>query len=170
MQTEIQNAMPTRATTEKKASNIFAVWRSKSVTGARNIASQFNGYIVCCSLAVLAFGCVAMPRQSHDIDIARAAIHEVESLPSALEVAGMEINAAHTALLEAEKLANKRAPSEEINSAATLAKRHAEIAQQQIALEEAKRTIESSEQERQVNLSQTTESQADETKIGDDRS
>jgi|SRR5882724_11301346 len=109
---------------------------------------QSNGYIVACSLAVLAFACVATPRQTRELEAARVSIRHVESLPLADEVARGELEEARSALQYAESLAKQRGPTEDIEDAAILANRHATIAEQQIALEQAKRNIDLIEKER----------------------
>src|SRR5215471_12541974 len=103
------------------------------------IVSRFNGYVVCCSLAVLALACVTTPRESQSIESARQAIAHVESMPLAGEVASQEIESARAALANAETLNKKRRSGAEVDNAVYLAKRHADIAEQQIVLAEAQR-------------------------------
>src|SRR5215831_1869601 len=122
--------------------------------------SRFNGYIVCCSLAVLAFACVTAPRQTEDIEAARQAIARVESMPLAGEAAAQEIESAHAALVRAETMTKSRRSASEIANAAYLAKRHADIAEQQIALAQAQRTIDSADRDRQAILLQAREREA----------
>jgi hypothetical protein len=93
--------------------------------------------------------CVAAPKQSDSIADARLAIRAAENMPLAGEVAAQEIDAAHTALREAETLANKHRPARDISNAAYIAKRHAEIAEQQITIAQAKKTVEAADHERQ---------------------
>jgi len=81
---------------------------------------------------------------------ARAAIRQVEMMPLAREVAAEELHEARAALSYAELSAGKHDSAGEISNAILLAKRHAEIAAQQIALEQAKRTVESAEREWQA--------------------
>jgi outer membrane protein OmpA-like peptidoglycan-associated protein len=121
------------------------------------IVSRFNGYVVCCSLTVLALACVTTPRESESVESARQAIAHVESMPLAGEVASQEIESARAALTNAEALSKKRRSGGEIDNAVYLAKRHADIAEQQIVLAEAQRTIDAADRERQQILLQARE-------------
>ena len=114
-----------------------------------------NGYIVSLSLAVLAFACVATPRQAQELDAARIAIQRVEAMNSAEIIAGAELNAARASLYNAESIVGVRGAAHEVSVAARLAKRHADLAGQQIALAAAKEELERAEAERQAAINAT---------------
>jgi outer membrane protein OmpA-like peptidoglycan-associated protein len=126
----------------------------------RSIGEKFSGYAVLGSLAVLVFSCASAPEQIDSIAEARAAVERVERMPLAGEVAAQEIDAAHASLREAETLARKNKSSKDIGNAAYMAKRHAEIAEQQIGVAQAKRTVEQAEKERQAVLLAAREEEA----------
>src|SRR5262245_11995345 len=126
----------------------------------RFIGTPFSGYAVLGSLAVLVFSCASAPKHNDSIAEARAAIERVESMPLAGEVAAQEVDAAHASLREAENLARKNKSGKDIENAAYMAKRHADIAEQQIAVAQAKKTVEAAEKERQRVLLAAREEEA----------
>jgi len=114
-----------------------------------NVMTRFTGFTICGSLAILMLSCASTPKQPDSIAEARAAIAEVERMPMAGEVAAKEIEEAHTALREAERRAEKRKSANDISTAAYLAKRHADIAAEQISIAQSKKQVADAERERQ---------------------
>ena len=94
-----------------------------------------------------------------DVAIARTAVQQVESSPDAGKYAAAEIAAAHEALLEADKLA-KQGKSKKATEAAYVAKRHADIASEQIARGQAEQKATEAEAERQKAVLQAREQEA----------
>lgn len=94
-------------------------------------------------------GCATAPKRDDNLESARSVVTQVESAPLAGEVAADEVEQAHLALRKADDLASKHAANNEIDHQAYLARRHAEIAQQQIAIAQAKKTVAEGESQRQ---------------------
>ena len=112
--------------------------------------SRFNTYAVGGFLAIAMLACSSTPKRVESIENARASIQQVESMPLAGEVAVKELDAAHESLRVAEGLADKHKSESEINNAAYLATRHAQIAKEQVTAAEAKKAQEKAESERQA--------------------
>lgn len=121
---------------------------------------RFNTYLISGMLALGIVGCASHPRELQSIEDARATIQRVETSPLAGEVAAKEIEAAHSALREAENLQRKHRSTQEVSNAAYIAKRHAQIAQEQIMAAASKRSAEQATQERQAILLDAREREA----------
>jgi outer membrane protein OmpA-like peptidoglycan-associated protein len=98
---------------------------------------------------VMIAGCTSTPPTISTLETARATVARVEHHEMAGEVAGDEIELAHAALREADKLVEDGASREEIDHAAYMAQKHAEIAEQQVARAEAQAVVANSESERE---------------------
>ncbi|HTE39245.1 MAG TPA: DUF4398 domain-containing protein, partial [Steroidobacteraceae bacterium] len=122
--------------------------------------NSFTRYLLCTALAVVAVACASTPKRIAVIEDARATLQQVESMPMAGQVAAQELDTARAALRNAEELAADRAKPDAINNAAYLSKRHSQIAQQQIAAAQAKKSIETAERERQAVLLEAREREA----------
>jgi outer membrane protein OmpA-like peptidoglycan-associated protein len=109
--------------------------------------------------AILA-ACASQPQRSNEIEEARVTVQNVESSPDAGKYAAAEVSAAHEALREAEQLAAKHKSRKEISEAAYLAKRHADIATEQIAKGQAEEKTAAAEKQRQQVILQAREQEA----------
>ncbi|MEO8306666.1 MAG: OmpA family protein [Pseudomonadota bacterium] len=92
--------------------------------------------------------------------MARTAVQQVESSPDAGKYAAAEVTAAHEALNEADRLVEKKKPLKEIDQAAYLAKRHADVATEQIARGQAEQQTKEAEAARQKVVLQAREQEA----------
>lgn len=112
------------------------------------------------AVAVALAACSAQPARYDELEQARSAVQQVESSPDAGKYAAAEVSAAHDALREADRLADRKKSAGDVRQAAYLAQRHADIAAEQIArgLAEAKTTA--AEAERQRVLLQAREQEA----------
>ncbi len=115
---------------------------------------------VASAVAVIMAACASQPQQISEVEEARLAVQNVESSPDAGKYAAAEVTAAHEALRDAEQLVDKRKSRMEINQAAYLAKRHADIAAEQIAKGQAEEKTAAAEHERQQVLLQAREQEA----------
>jgi len=109
-----------------------------------------GNYLLCSALALGLMACASAPKRNAALEEARAAIQQVEQHPLAGEVALKEVDAARVALRDAETLEKARKPASEVNNAAYLAKRSADTALEQIKIAEAKKSQEGAESERQA--------------------
>jgi OmpA-OmpF porin, OOP family len=109
------------------------------------------------AFAMLAFS--AQAAKDDEVALARTAVQQVEASPDAGKYAAAEVTAAHEALLEAEKLA-KQGKSKKAAEAAYVAKRHADIASEQIARGQAEQKAVEAEAERQKVVLQAREQEA----------
>ncbi|MGC3981736.1 MAG: OmpA family protein [Steroidobacteraceae bacterium] len=100
------------------------------------------------STALIVAACSSTPTRVDTVEAARSAISRVENQPRAGEVAAAEVEQAHNDLRNAEALAKKGAARAEIDHAAYLAQRHAEIAQEQIARAESRKIVADAQTER----------------------
>jgi outer membrane protein OmpA-like peptidoglycan-associated protein len=114
------------------------------------VTHSLKHYLVGVAVAVGLMACASTPKQNAAIEQARATIQQAERHPLAGEVALKEIDAARAALRDAESLYSDKKPEKEVNNAAYLAKRSADTALEQIRLAEAKKSQESAEAERQA--------------------
>lgn len=115
---------------------------------------------VASAVAVVMAACASQPQRSNEVEEARLAVQNVESSPDAGKYAAAEVTAAHEALREAEQLADKHKSRKQISEAAYLAKRHADIATEQIAKGQAEEKTAAAEQQRQRVLLQAREQEA----------
>jgi OmpA-OmpF porin, OOP family len=99
-------------------------------------------------IVVLA-ACSSNPDTIDSIATARSAIAQVENLPNAGVVAAEEVDQARIALRNAESLAEKGGARSEIDHAAYLAKRHADIAQEQVKRAESRKIVADADAERE---------------------
>jgi outer membrane protein OmpA-like peptidoglycan-associated protein len=112
------------------------------------------------AVALAMAACATQPPRHDELERARTAVQQVESAPDAGKYAAAEVSAAHTALLEADRLAGKRKPEADIRQAAYLAQRHADIAAEQIARGQAEAKTAAAAAERQKVLLQAREQEA----------
>jgi len=112
------------------------------------------------SIAGLLAACSSAPTRVAALEEARATVQQAESAPNAGEVAAQEVEAAHTALRDADALASRHASNNDITHAAYLAQRHAQIALQQIAAAQSKQIVNNAEAERQRALLEAREREA----------
>jgi outer membrane protein OmpA-like peptidoglycan-associated protein len=123
---------------------------------------KISNYNLAVALAVTAIlvGCSSQPAQIDSLATARSAVQQVESSPDAGKYAAAEVTAAHEALKEAERLVEKKKPKSDIEQAAYLAKRHADVATEQIARGQAEQKTAEAEAARQKVVSQAREQEA----------
>lgn len=112
------------------------------------------------AVAVVLAACASQPTQNNDLEAARTAVQQVESSPDAGKYAAAEVSAAHEALLEADQLLAKKKSAKDIQQAAYVAKRHADIAAEQITKGQAEEKTAAAESERQKVLLQAREQEA----------
>lgn len=104
-------------------------------------------------------GC-ATTQNLNELDDARAEVQRVESNPLAGEYAPKEVELAHNLLLEAERLAKEGKSPDDIRQNAYLAKRHAQIATEQIGVAQARDEIRKAEGERERIVSEARANEA----------
>jgi outer membrane protein OmpA-like peptidoglycan-associated protein len=112
------------------------------------------------AVAAALLGCSSAPPSNDNLAMARSAVQQVESSPDAGKYAAAEVTAAHDALLEADRLAEKKKPMKDIDQAAYLAKRHADVATEQIARGQSEQKTSEAEAERQRVVLQAREQEA----------
>jgi outer membrane protein OmpA-like peptidoglycan-associated protein len=101
------------------------------------------------SIALAGFAaCTSTPPRIASLEEARQRVQQVEAMPHAGEVAAAEIDGAHQALREADTLVKEHGKLQEINNAAYLANRHAQVAEQLINEANAKQATTDSATER----------------------
>lgn len=122
--------------------------------------SRVHGLLIFGSVAFVVYACATAPVQDENIAAARDAIQRVESLPTASDAAAQELQAAHAALANAESLAAHRRSANAVANATYLAKRHADIAAEQITVAQAQRALETAERDRQAILSEARQRDA----------
>lgn len=115
---------------------------------------------VAAAVSMILAACASQPKPNNDLEAARTAVQQVESSPDAGKYAAAEVSAAHEALLEADRLAQKKKSSKDIQQAAYVARRHADIAAEQIAKGQAEEKTAAAEAERQKVLLQAREQEA----------
>lgn len=120
------------------------------------ISNKAALYAACAVAAGSLAGCASTPKSIDELDDARAEVQRVESNPRAGEFAAQETERAHNQLLEAEKVMKDGKSLDEVRQSAYLAKRHAQIATEQIAVGEAKETIRKGEAERDQVVAQAS--------------
>ena len=117
-------------------------------------------FAVAAAVAIALGACSSAPVKNDDLEMARIAVQQVESSPDAGKYAAAEVTAAHEALLEADRLVEKDKPKKDIQQAAYLAKRHADIASEQIAKGQSEAKTAQAEAERQRVVLQARETEA----------
>jgi len=100
------------------------------------------------AVAAVLVGCASTPKNVAELDTARASVKQVEADPLAGQVASQEVARAHDSLRAADR-AMENKDIEEVKQQAYLAQRHADIATQQIAGEQARQTVAHAEEQRQ---------------------
>jgi len=115
---------------------------------------------VASAVAIVMAACSSTPPPNNDLANARVAVQQVESSPDAGKYAAAEVAAAHKALLEADRLAEKKKSAKDIQQQAYMAQRHADIATQQIAKGQAEEKTAAAEAERQKVVLQAREQEA----------
>lgn len=113
-----------------------------------NIKQSVGALLVGATFLVLA-ACSTTPTRVEELEQARATVQQVEATPGAGEAAAQEVEQAHSALRRADELAARRASTQDIEHAAYLANRHAQIALQQIATAQSKDIVAKGETERE---------------------
>lgn len=119
-----------------------------------------TGLVLASAVAVVLTACSTTPARIDELELARTAVQQVESSPDAGKYAADEVTAAHNALREADRLAAEKEPLSDIRQAAYLAKRHADIAAEQITRGQAEEQTAAAEGERQRVLLQAREQEA----------
>lgn len=119
-----------------------------------------TGLTLTAAIALALGACSSTPSRIAELEMARAAVQQVESTPDAGKYAADEVTAAHEALREADRLVAERESMDEIRHAAYLAKRHADIAAEQISRSKAEEQTAMAEAERQRVLLQAREQEA----------
>jgi outer membrane protein OmpA-like peptidoglycan-associated protein len=115
---------------------------------------------VAVAVAMAVAACSSPPARIDDVEAARTAVQRVESLPDAGKYAAAEISAAHQALTDADQLVEKKKPRKDIQQAAYVAQRHADIASEQIQRGQAEEKTAAAEGDRQKVLLQAREQEA----------
>jgi outer membrane protein OmpA-like peptidoglycan-associated protein len=115
---------------------------------------------VASAVAIVMAACASQPQRINEVEEARIAVQDVESSPDAGKYAAAEVSAAHEALRDAEQLADKHKSRKDISQAAYLAKRHADIAAEQIAKGQAEEKTAAAEAERARVILQAREQEA----------
>jgi len=105
-------------------------------------------------------GCASAPKQVDELEAARTVVQQVESVPEAGKYAANEVTAAHDALRNAEELQRKGKSHKEVAAAAYIARRHADIAAEQIARGQAEQKTSQAEADRQRVVLQAREQEA----------
>ena len=116
--------------------------------------------LVATAVAAVLAACSSEPPRNDTLDAARVAVQQVEASPDAGKYAAAEVTAAHEALQEADQLVAKKKSKTDIEQAAYLAKRHADVATEQIARGQAEAKTAQAESERQKVVSQARETEA----------
>lgn len=115
---------------------------------------------VAAAVTLILTACSSAPVRNDELENARSAVTQVESSPDAGKYAAAEVTAAHDALREADELVKKDKPAKDIRQAAYIAKRHADVAAEQIARGQAELKTAEGEAERQRVLLQAREQEA----------
>jgi outer membrane protein OmpA-like peptidoglycan-associated protein len=115
---------------------------------------------VASAVAIVMAACASQPQRINEVEEARIAVQDVESSPDAGRYAAAEIAAAHDALRNADQLASKHKSQKDISQAAYIAKRHADIAVEQIAKGQAEEKTANAERDRAQVLLQAREQEA----------
>lgn len=121
--------------------------------------SNLNLAVALAVTAVLV-GCSSEPVRIDSLETARTAVQQVESSPDAGKYAAAEVTAAHEALQEADRLVEKKKPKADVEQAAYLAKRHADVATEQISRGQAEQKTAEAEAARQKVVLQAREQEA----------
>jgi outer membrane protein OmpA-like peptidoglycan-associated protein len=115
---------------------------------------------VAAAVAIALGACSSQPTRNDDLENARVAVQSVETAPDAGKYAAAEVQAAHEALIEADRLAAKNKSGKDVQQAAYVAKRHADIASELIAKGQAEEKTAAAEAERQKVILQAREQEA----------
>jgi outer membrane protein OmpA-like peptidoglycan-associated protein len=115
---------------------------------------------VAAAVAMALGACSSQPTRNDDLENARVAVQSVETAPDAGKYAAAEVQAAHEALIEADRLAAKNKSGKDVQQAAYVAKRHADIASELIAKGQAEEKTAAAEAERQKVILQAREQEA----------
>jgi outer membrane protein OmpA-like peptidoglycan-associated protein len=115
---------------------------------------------VAAAVSAILMACSSQPARIDTLETARSAVQQVESSPDAGKYAAAEVTAAHEALQEADQLVAKKKPRTEIEQAAYLAKRHADVATEQISRGQAEQKTSEAEAARQKVVLQAREQEA----------
>jgi outer membrane protein OmpA-like peptidoglycan-associated protein len=123
---------------------------------------KLHNYNLAVAMAVTAVlvGCGSQPTHNDTLETARVAVQQVEASPDAGKYAAAEVTAAHEALQEADRLVEKKKPKSDVEQAAYLAKRHADVAAEQITRGQAEQKTAEAEAARQKVVSQAREQEA----------
>ena len=125
---------------------------------------RISHLIVASAVAIALVGCSSSPKRNDNLEVARVAVQQVEASPDAGKYAAAEVTAAHEALLEADQH-EKNGKSKQADEAAYLAKRHADIAAEQIARGQSEQKTSTAEAERERVVAKAREVEAEAAKI-----
>lgn len=124
---------------------------------------RISGCLIAPAIVLTLAACSSQPTRVDDLETARFAVQQVEASPDAGKYAAVEVTAAHDALLEADRLAAANASVSDVQHAAYLAKRHADIAAELIARGQAEQKTAAAESERERVTLQAREQEAQRT-------
>lgn len=118
---------------------------------------------VAMAVAAVLIGCSTAPKTYPELDDARASVQQVENDPLAGRAAADEVQQAHDTLREAEKAAERK-DVDAVKQNAYLAKRHADVAREQISAEQARQTVVRAQDERQKAVLQAKAQEAEQAR------
>src|SRR5262245_26067749 len=111
--------------------------------------NRTRSFVLVALAAGLASACASTPKQIDELDAARAIVPQVEASPRA-GVAATNIAEARKALDHANQMADKGGKVEDIQYAANVATKNAQIANEKILTAQAREDIEKGTAERQA--------------------
>jgi outer membrane protein OmpA-like peptidoglycan-associated protein len=115
---------------------------------------------VTAAVAMALAACSSAPPRIDDVESARSAVQRIESSPDAGKYAAAEVSAAHQALRDADELVAKKKPRKDVQAAAYVAQRHADIAAERIQAGQAEEKTKAAEEQRQKVVLQAREQEA----------
>lgn len=121
---------------------------------------SLNTVFISLAASVALVACSTTPKRIDELATARTAVEQVENSPLAGKFAAKEVEAAHNALREADRLVQERKSLTEIRQAAYLAQRHADIAAEQIAAGQATEAVQQGEAQRAQVIAQARANEA----------
>lgn len=124
------------------------------------LRSRIEAILIVAAMTAVLVGCSSTPQPIEELEQARSLVREIASSPDAGRYAADEVTAAHDALRRAERIAEEDGSTSAVRDAAYLARRNAEIAQQQIQRGQAEAAMQEAEAERQRVLLQAREREA----------
>jgi len=124
-----------------------------------------GGLAAIASVILVLSGCASSPERSDALEAARASVEQVQASPNAGEFAAAEVTAAHEALRTADRMVADGGNADDIQHMAYVAKRHADIAAEQIARGEAARRADEAKIERERAVADAREREAREREL-----